>query len=68
MVVGGESIYKQFLPFVDTMYLTSINDIVVREADCYFPEFDIRDWNSQLLKEEKDNMVSYQIKKYIRKK
>lgn len=66
MVIGGASTYEQFLPLVDTMYLTSINDIAVREADCYFPEFNIEDWNSQLLKEGIDDKISYKIRKYMR--
>ena len=68
MVVGGATIYKEFLPYVDTMYLTSINDIIPHKADCYFPEFDIINWDTYLLKEGIDNTVSYQTKKYVRKK
>lgn len=68
MVVGGASIYNQFLSLVDTMYLTCINDIISKEADCYFPAFDQNDWNINLLKEGSDDTISYQTKKYIRKR
>lgn len=68
MVVGGASIYRQFLPMVDTMYLTFVSDSVVRVADCYFPEFDILDWDTELLKESNTDTLSYKIKKYVRKK
>lgn len=68
MVVGGATIYNQFLSYVDTMYLTSINDKVVKKADCYFPEFNILDWDTSLLKEGMERDVSYKIKKYVRKK
>lgn len=68
MVVGGATIYNQFLPFIDTMYLTHIQDTIIQKADCYFPSFEDTDWNIQDLKEGKDANVSYQIKKYIRKK
>ena len=68
MIVGGFTIYKQFLPYVDTMYLTHIRDSIVYQADCYFPEFNKFDWNTETLKEGNNNNVSYQIKKYVRKK
>jgi len=68
MVIGGSSVYQQFLPYVDTMYLTSISDSVERVADCYFPEFYLNDWNIELLKEGVSNTATYKINKYIRKK
>lgn len=68
MVIGGAMVYEQFLPYVDNMYLTTICDPIKREADCYFPEFNINDWDTELLKEGIDNEISYKIKKYIRKK
>lgn len=68
MVIGGASIYRQFLPFVDTMYLTHIEDKNTNLADCYFPSFDVNEWDIELLKEGKQNTASYKIKKYIRKK
>lgn len=68
MVIGGASIYKQFLPFVDTMYLTSINDQIIPLADCYFPDFNINDWNIQILKEGTNKTATYQIKKYTKKR
>jgi dihydrofolate reductase len=39
-VIGGEQIYKQFLPYCDRIYLTII-DHAGLEADSYFPAFDI---------------------------
>lgn len=68
MVVGGAKIYEQFLPYVNTMYLTSIDNDNNYECDCYFPKFNIYDWETQLLKEGNEGEISYQIKKYIRRK
>lgn len=42
MIAGGVSIYKQFLPLADRMYLTLIKGDF--EGDAYFPEFDWNDW------------------------
>jgi dihydrofolate reductase len=42
MVIGGEQVYKQFLPYADKLYLTHINKEF--EADAYFPEVIAKDW------------------------
>lgn len=67
MVVGGASIYRQFMEYVDTMYLTTMYDSVVKEADCYFPKFNTEDWNIEPLFEGIDNEVTYKIRKYTKK-
>ena len=42
MVIGGASIYKQFLPLANKMYLTKVyNDF---EGDVYFPELNLDEW------------------------
>ena len=38
-IIGGGSIYRQFLPFADRLYLTEVED-VFPDADTYFPAFD----------------------------
>ena len=38
-ICGGASIYKQFLPYADKLYLTEI-DSEDEDADTFFPEFD----------------------------
>jgi dihydrofolate reductase len=42
MIAGGASIYKQFLPLANKMYLTLIDANF--EGDTYFPEFNWEDW------------------------
>jgi len=42
MIVGGASIYKQFLPLANRMYLTFIHHNF--EGDSFFPEYDLREW------------------------
>ncbi|MFH1523225.1 MAG: dihydrofolate reductase [Patescibacteria group bacterium] len=36
-IIGGGSIYKQFLPLTDKLYLTLVDD--APEADIYFPDY-----------------------------
>lgn len=42
MICGGASVYKQFLPLADKIYLTLIKESF--EGDAYFPEFDRSVW------------------------
>lgn len=42
MVIGGEKIYDQFLPYADKMYITYIDEDF--DGDTFFPEFDNKDW------------------------
>ncbi|MDO8610713.1 MAG: type 3 dihydrofolate reductase [bacterium] len=42
MICGGASVYKQFLPLANRLYLTYIHQNF--EGDTYFPEFDVNDW------------------------
>lgn len=37
MVIGGEQIYKLFMPFCDRIYLTHVED-TVENSDAFFPE------------------------------
>ena len=48
-VIGGASIYKQFLPFAKRLYLTEINDVDL-DADTFFPKFNKKEWKKTILK------------------
>jgi dihydrofolate reductase len=41
-IIGGASIYRQFLPLADKLYLTKVHKDF--EADCFFPEIDLKEW------------------------
>lgn len=41
-VNGGGSVFKQFLPYADKMYLTEVDAEV--EADTFFPEYSKDEW------------------------
>ncbi len=43
-IIGGGSVYRQFLPLADQLYLT----IVTRdfEADTFFPDIDYKEWET----------------------
>lgn len=67
MIIGGASIYGQFIDVVDSMYLTHI-DSSFEEADSYFPTINYSEWDSKLLGSNMDNGVSYKHVLYKRKK
>ena len=41
-VIGGGSVYHQFMPLADRLYITHIHKIA--PADVYFPKIDLRKW------------------------
>ena len=52
-IIGGESIYRQFLPFCDTCYVTKMD--AVYPADTFFPDLDLeKDWKLTEQSEQKE--------------
>jgi dihydrofolate reductase len=47
-VIGGGSVYRQFMPMADRLYITHVHRIA--PADVYFPEIDLKTW--QILERE----------------
>lgn len=43
VIIGGEEIYKQFLPYASKIYLTEIQALFT-EADAFFPQYDKSEW------------------------
>ncbi len=41
-IIGGGSVYRQFLPFTNKLYLTVVDKDF--DADTYFPEIDLNSW------------------------
>jgi dihydrofolate reductase len=59
MIIGGASVYKQFLPLADKMYLTIIDKDF--DGDVFFPDFDYNEWKevSRVDKENKNLNLKY---------
>jgi dihydrofolate reductase len=67
-VIGGGSVYRQFLPIADKLYLTEVCRSY--EADTFFPEIASDEW--ELIEQEdhideKNNDLPFSFKTYIRK-
>ena len=62
-IIGGASVYRQALPLADELILTEV-EADFPWADVFFPEFDRRDWTSELLAENSDNGIKYRHIRY----
>ena len=49
-IIGGGSVYRQFLPYANKLYLTLVHQDF--DADTFFPEIDLSQWK---LKEREDH-------------
>lgn len=65
-IIGGASLYKQFLPLCDKMYLTEINE--TSDADTYFPNFNKEEWDKDIIDKVSENDITYEHVLYRRKK
>lgn len=62
-IIGGESIYSQFLPYTDVAYITYID--YKYQADRYFPNLDEdREWK---LVEESEEQTYFNVEYYYRR-
>ena len=66
-VIGGASIYKQFINLATNMYLTEI-DSEEKSADVYFPMFDKNEWEKEVLLNSHENSINFKHILYKRKK
>jgi len=67
-VIGGESIYKELLPYCDTIYVTKV-DYAFENVDTYFPNLEnVPEWEIESVSEIKEyNNLKYKFCTYIRK-
>lgn len=64
-IIGGASIYQQFMPYAQELLLTEIN-AECNEADVYFPEWNNEDFTKEIIKEV-DGEIPYSHIRYRRK-
>ena len=66
-IIGGESVYRQMLPYCDTAHITKIDHVY--EADSYFPNLDEDgEWHITADSDEQTYFdIAYQFVKYERK-
>lgn len=62
-IIGGGTIYKEFLPYATSLYLTEINASAAN-ADVFFPDFDKTKYTKTIIKKGKENDLAYAFTKY----
>jgi dihydrofolate reductase len=66
-IIGGASVYRQFLPFTDRLYITWVQQLF--DGDVFFPEIDFSEWSlvsSEDIPQGKGNDFSYSNRIYDR--
>ncbi len=64
-IIGGGTIYTEFLPYAKNLYLTEIN-ATDPEATTFFPEFDKTEYDKKIIKKGTENGLNFSIYKYIK--
>ncbi len=64
-IIGGASIYAQFIKYADRLYLTEIDD-ECDLADTFFPEFDKSEWTCEVLDEGTYKDINFKMCRYDR--
>lgn len=65
-IIGGASIYAQFIDKAEILYLTEVS-ASCPDASVYFPEFDKNDYDKSVVGENNDNGISYKHVLYKRR-
>lgn len=66
MIIGGASIYKQMLEYSNKLILTEV-DAEAKDADVYFPKFNKKEWNKEILSEQIENDIKFKHLVYTKK-
>ena len=67
-VIGGGSIYRQFMPFANKLYITRVHKEF--EADTFFPEISLDEWELSKrvdVNDDNHNDFNYSFEEYVRK-
>ena len=64
-VIGGGSIYAEFLPYATALYLTEV-DASAPSADVFFPKFDKSKYTKTIIKKGTQDGLNYTFAKYAK--
>lgn len=65
-IVGGESMFNLFMDYAQKMYITKVDD-TVDEADAFFPEIRLQEWDEKILNEDKEDNKRFSFVQYTKK-
>ena len=64
-IIGGENIYKEFLPIAHRMIITEV-DLYIEDGDTFFPEWNISEWKEQSRDQREENGTRFSFVEYTR--
>ena len=67
-VIGGEQIYRTFMPMADELYITHVDDSTDKEVDAWMPDYQ-KDWTLDEASEwaADPKGIRYRFEKWVRK-
>ena len=64
-VIGGENIYKEFLPIANRMLITEV-ELEIPEGDTFFPVWDINEWKEKSRDKRNEKGIEFSFVDYQR--
>ena len=64
-VIGGENIYKEFLPIAQKMIITEV-DLYIKDGDTFSPEWNISEWEEQSRDQREENGIRFSFVEYTK--
>lgn len=64
-IIGGSSLYENFLPYAQKLYLTEIDE--ESDADTYFPLFNKDDYDKEVIGHHNEQNINYDFVIYRKK-
>ena len=64
-IIGGENIYKEFIPIAHKMIITEVN-LHIEEGDAFFPDWNISEWKEQSRDQREENGTRFSFVEYTR--
>ena len=64
-IIGGENIYKEFLPIAHRMIITEV-DLYIKDGDTFFPEWNISEWKEQSRDQRQENGIRFSFVEYTK--
>ena len=64
-IIGGEYIYKEFLPLATKLLITEI-ELEVNSADAFFPKWDFKMWKEISRQKSSENGINFSFVEYVK--
>lgn len=64
-IIGGEYIYKEFLPLATKLLITEI-ELEVDSADTFFPKWDLKIWKEISRQKSSENGINFSFVEYVK--